>query len=120
MFFLKALQKKKKTNPLPKSFRGKKRYILLKLSSSVPLVQRDVVSAVLSKQAELFGTVGLAKQKIGVVSFDPKTGFCVVKSELSQLQDAKAGLLFLNRVGNTIVVPEIQKVSGSIAALRKK
>ncbi|MBS3061826.1 MAG: hypothetical protein J4215_04560 [Candidatus Diapherotrites archaeon] len=116
---MKQLAKKKKSNPLPKSYRGKKRYVALLLHSNELFSQRDVVSAVLAKQRELFGSVGLSKQKIGVVRFDPKLGIAIIKSELSELQNVKAGLLLLTHIGSKPVVPEIKKVSGSLKALSK-
>ncbi|MDO8624473.1 MAG: Rpp14/Pop5 family protein [Candidatus Diapherotrites archaeon] len=117
---MKSFAKKTKKNPLPKTLRGKKRYALVALRSSVPLVSREVVSAVLSNQREWFGVIGLARQSLSVISFDPKTGSLVVKCALRQVEDVKAGLVLLERVGTVVVSAEIVRVSGSLKGLGVK
>jgi RNase P/RNase MRP subunit POP5 len=115
---VKSFAQKKKKNPLPKTARGKKRYISIVLRASAPLSAREVISAVLSNHKEWFGSVGLSRAALSVVSFEPQAGKLVLKCALDAVDDVKAGVLLMQSVGSIAVVPSLVRVSGSLKALR--
>ena len=55
---------KKSLKALPLSQRGKKRYILFELFAEKPLSATQVEKAVMEKFSELFGSKGIADQKL--------------------------------------------------------
>ena len=112
-------RQKKKLNPIPLSLRDKKRYISFKLDSEKTLPEKEAKSAVWDKLLQLYGEIGCAEAKFWIMSFDPKKGEGILRSGLESVERAKAGLLLLDKVGKTPVIPVILGVSGTIKSLKE-
>ncbi len=101
-------------NPIPLSLRGKKRYIKFELICKEKLIERDVSIALWKQFLQLFGELGTAKQKIWLVKFDSEKNQGVLRCALEEVEQVKAGLLFLKEVKGITVIPFILTVSGTI------
>lgn len=110
---------KKSLNPVPSSLRGKKRYVLFRLSSSKNLSMKEVENALWNLFFELFGEVGTARQKLWLIGFNSKKGLGILRCSLDHTEEVKAGILFFKEVSGLSVVPEIVRVSGSLSKLEK-
>ncbi len=109
---------KQSMNPIPASYRGKKRYISFQLLAKEKFSEQDVGLAVWETFLHLFGEVGTARQKLWLVGFDSRQGIGVVRCALEHLEEVKAGLLFVKQVDGKPVVPKVLGVSGSLGKVK--
>jgi ribonuclease P/MRP protein subunit POP5 len=98
--------------PIPLSMRGKKRYISFELVSDKRLLEKEVFRAVNQSLLQLYGEVGVARQRPWLVSFKDNQG--VLRCASSEVEAVKAGLLFLEKIASNPVSPKILRVSGSV------
>jgi len=117
---LKQLLRKKSLNPIPKTLRGKKRFIAVRFLAEKPLDFRSVIDSILFHHQSLFGAAGVAKARLSVVWFDSATQAAIVRCSADALLDSKAGLVLLSKIGNTPVIPVLMGVSGSLSKLKSK
>ena len=103
--------------PIPLSMRGKKRYVSFQLLTERKLEEKEVSQAIWQTLLQLYGEVGTARMKPWLASFSGDKG--VLRCALASVEEAKAGLLFLEKVGQTKVSPKILKVSGSVKGAKK-
>ena len=128
---------KKSLNPIPSSMRGKKRYVKFRficarqgLSSPSrgedralhqaehALAERDAWLSIQSTFSSLFGSQGMAEQRLWLLKWFPESNEGILRCSLAEEENVKAGLLFVQKVGPENVVPLIVKVSGSVKKLK--
>lgn len=109
---------KKSVKALPSSQRGKKRYILFELLAEKPLSASLVQREVEKKFAELFGSKGMAEQRLHFIGFYGEKNIGILKCSLECCEESKAGLLFLKSVAGIPAIPRIVSVSGSVKKLK--
>ena len=109
--------KKKSLKPIPPTLRGKKRYIKFQLLTNQKLREMDVKDSVWRVFGRLFGEKGIAEQKLWVVKWLPQNNG-VLRCSLEKEEEAKAGILFIKKIGETPVIPVILGVSGSLSKLK--
>jgi len=110
---------KKTLKALPLSQRGKKRYVLFEIFAEKPLSATQVEKAVVQKFAELFGSKGLAEQKLQFIGFYGLKNQGILKCSLEKCEEVKAGLLFLKSISGIQCIPSIVSVSGSVKKLKE-
>jgi len=110
---------KKRVKALPSSQRGKKRYILFELLAEKPLSAAIVEKEIERKFFELFGSRGMASQKLHFIGFYGEKNLGVLKCSLEKCEECKAGLIFMKGIAGMAVVPRIVKVSGSAKKLKE-
>ena len=109
-------EKKKSLKPIPPTLRGKKRYIKFELVCDSLLHEGDVKKGLFAVFSELFGSKGIAEQKLWLVKSMGGNKF-IVRCSLAKEPEVRAGLLFLSKIAGKPVIPIIMAVSGSIAKL---
>jgi RNase P/RNase MRP subunit POP5 len=109
---------KKFVNPIPRVLRGKKRYLKFAFLPSKPFSEKSVWSSVSSVFFQLFGEVGLATQKLWLVSWNEDKCEGIVRCSHDSVENVKAGLLFVQEIEGNKVIPVLLKVSGSIKKLK--
>ncbi|VVB99776.1 Ribonuclease P protein component 2 [uncultured archaeon] len=110
---------KKSLNPIPSSLRGKKRYVKFRFICSKPLAERDAWQSILRAFGGLFGSQGMAEQRLWLIKWFPEKNEGILRCSLQQEENVKAGILFVQKVGPETVVPLILKVSGSVKKLKQ-
>lgn len=110
---------KRSLNPIPSSMRGKKRYVLFELRSRGSLTKNLVESAIYSTFLREYGSIGVGRQKLRLVLFNPESGKGIVRCSLECLTEVKVGILFVQEVGQEKVVPRVIRVSGSMRKLKE-
>ena len=111
---------KKSKNPLPSSYRGKKRYIVVQLESEKPFSVTTFSNELQQQVVHLFGVVGSAQIKPHVILLDEKKRLAVVRCSHTAVDQVKSALLLLDRMGVVPVRPDILYVSGSIHKIKEK
>jgi RNase P/RNase MRP subunit POP5 len=107
-----GLKTKKNRNPIPKTMRGKKRYLVVRFFSEQPFEFKPFSIALNELFLSLFGSVGVAKQRLAWRGFDSKKGLLLVQCNALHENAVSAGLLLLHKVGNQRLVPRIMLKSG--------
>lgn len=110
---------KKKTKAIPLSMRGKKRYVLLELLCKEKLDERAVNEALKETFLSLYGSLGVAKQRLQLIEFNAANAKAIVRCALPCLNEVKAGLLFLKEIDGKKAVPSVVAVSGSLRKVRE-
>ncbi len=110
------LKSGEKRKPLPPTARGKKRYIVFRLAGGEELSQKQVHHAIWKAMLELYGSAGTAKQRTQLIEFEKGRG--IVRCDRGHTEEIKAGLLFVENVDGTKVVPKTVKTSGTLKKLR--
>ena len=110
---------KKTVKALPLSQRGKKRYILFEIFAEKPLSATQVEKAIMQKFSEIFGSKGIAEQRLQFIGFYGAKNFGILKCSLQETENVKAGLLFLKSISGIACIPSIFSVSGSVKKLKE-
>lgn len=106
------MKNKRNRNPIPKTLRGKKRYLVCRFFSSNSLEPKTVFSSLNELFLSLFGSVGMAKQRIVWREFIPKKGLLVVQCAAEQEKSMVLGLVSVQKIGSQAVVPSVVFKSG--------
>ena len=114
------MKNKKKTATVPKTLRGKKRYWLLCITSPALLSAPIVTRGLLGFFRELYGSVGLGRQKLSVVEFNPANGCLIVQCALEHSDDVLAGFVLWNQIQNQAIKPQVLLKTGSLKRAREK
>jgi RNase P/RNase MRP subunit POP5 len=108
------VKQKKNRNPLPKTARGKKRYLVCRFFSNASLDSKAVFSSLNELFFSLFGSVGVANQKVVWREFDPKKGLLLVQCNALHESEVAAGLLMVRKIGLQEAIPSLVLKSGSL------
>lgn len=113
-------QLKKNLNPVPSSFKPKKRYILFSLSCEKQLNDFEVKRSVSDFFLSALTPTEFAKQNIFVVkwSFEKQKG--ILRCERNFVAEAKQLLLALKKINNFSIAAKVLLVSGTIKKLKER
>ncbi len=111
--------KKIVTPRIKASKRPKKRYVLFQLKSSEPLSFFGVKSFFLKFFENQFGS-SFEEKMLKFVLFDSKTGYGVIRCRHLSVDQVKASISLVKRVGSFPVESRVVLVSGSIKKLKGK
>ena len=109
---------KKSLKALPLSMRGKKRYVLFELFAEKPLSAAVVEKEIMQRFLQIFGSKGIAEQRLQFIGFYGGKNLGIVKCSLEECENVKAGLLFVGKVAGISAIPRIVSVSGSVKKLK--
>lgn len=115
-----VVKAKRSKNPVPKTARPRKRYLVLQLVSKNKLDSKSVWLSIQSVLLSLYGSVGLAQQKVLLKQFNPKTNCAVLQCNRSFEQETAAGLLFVQAVGTEKTVPQLILKTGILQKALEK
>ena len=107
------MSEKKSLKPIPPTLRGKKRYVKVEFFSNSNLREIEVRDSVWNKFTRIFGEKGVAEQKLWLVKWLGKNK-CIFRCSLENVDNVKTGLLFVKKIGEIRVNPNIIAVSGSL------
>ncbi len=113
-------QGKKNLKPLPKTMREKKRYILFRMDSEIPLNAKSVFFSIWEYFLEKFGVFWVAKSRFALIDFDEKNGLGIVKCSHRFLAETKKAISEVKKAGKVSVKAEVILVSGTIKKIKGK
>ncbi len=108
------MKQKKNRNPVPKTLRGKKRYLVVRFFSLQPLEAKTVFSSLNDLFFSLFGSVGVANQKVVWRAFEPQKNLLLVQCNALHENEVAAGLLLVRTIGLQEAVPSLVLKSGAL------
>lgn len=110
---------KKSLKPIPPTLRGKKRYVKFEFLCKISLGENDVKKSIWSVFQGIFGERGIADQKLWLIKWYSNTNTGILRCNLKEEENVKAGLLFIQSIVNEPVLPVILSVSGSMKKLKE-
>lgn len=105
---------------IPKTLRGKKRYLLIRLSSSKPLFAPQLSKSFFGLLGDLYGSVGLARQKAKVVEFNLKSNSLIISCALESVSDVMAAVILWNQIDGEALKTRLAFKTGSLKKARQK
>lgn len=107
--------KKKRLNPVPKSLRAKKRYVLFECKTF--LEKKRLIELFRQQLLELYGSIGFGQTNFFLAEYSEQTGMGIICVRREWEKKVLPFFAFLEKKG-VLVFPK--KVSGSLKALKKK
>jgi RNase P/RNase MRP subunit POP5 len=100
--------------------RVKRRYLLLKIDSTVPVEEGDLKDAVWNAVTRLFGEYGASQAGLFFVKYDRERKDVVLRCSLKALEMVHASIVSITRIRNEPATVHVLRVSGTIRALSRK
>ncbi|MFH1234996.1 MAG: Rpp14/Pop5 family protein [Candidatus Diapherotrites archaeon] len=108
---------KQSLNPLPKTLRERKRYLLFEVAPVQGFDGMDFSKALDAVFLSLYGSIGSAEINPKIVKFRPATGKGILCCQRGFESKAKAAFLFLKEVKGTQVKARSLRCLGTLEAL---
>ena len=100
--------------------RVKRRYLLLRIDSAVPVEEGDLKDAVWNAVTRLFGEYGASQAGLFFVKYDRERKEVVLRCSLKALGMVHASIVSITRIRNEPTTIHVLRVSGTIRALSRK
>ncbi|MBU3904912.1 MAG: ribonuclease P protein component 2 [Nanoarchaeota archaeon] len=109
-------------NHLPSTLRSKKRYIAFQVMSEKKILNDDVFNGIWHSLLNFLGEYGTAKTGFWLLKTtyieDKQLG--LIKCNHNYVEEVRAGLAVMQRIGDSRVIVKVLGVSGTIKAAQKK
>jgi RNase P/RNase MRP subunit POP5 len=114
--------KRERLKILLSSLREKERYVRFKVISEEPIQYSDLEAAVWNLFLDFYGELGVSELSLWLIKnlWDEKNQTGVVRCNNKSVQKVVAGLGVVSRLGDTRVIFNILKISGTIKGLKLK
>ena len=100
--------------------RVKRRYLLLKIESAVPVEEGELKDSVWNAVTKLFGEYGASKAALFFVKYDHERTEAVMRCSLKALEMVHASIASIVRIHDEPAAVHVLRVSGTIRALSRK
>ncbi len=112
----------KKPKFLPSSMRSKSRYIAFEVLSEDKISFDDLVNGIWYSTLNLIGEIGTSEASPWVSKdlYNGDKNLGVVKCSHTHVEEIKAALTFINRIGDTRVTLHVLGVTGTMKSARRK
>jgi RNase P/RNase MRP subunit POP5 len=112
------MRNKSKIKAVSPTLRGKKRYLLFRLSGDGGFPRSEVEKAIWDCFLGLYGSYGCSLMKLWLVSWNQRESSGIIRYALDEDLRARAGMLFLREVAGKPVSVRLLKASGAIGRLK--
>ncbi|MBW2987993.1 ribonuclease P protein component 2 [Candidatus Woesearchaeota archaeon] len=106
--------------PLLPTLKEKKRYIGFEVSSDQPLSKQEIVAALNQGFRSYLGELGLAKAGVFVLRETITTKVGIVRVSTKYVNDVKAAMVLINKIGSKDVMFRTIVVSGTVKKTKQK
>jgi ribonuclease P/MRP protein subunit POP5 len=112
----------KRPKPLPSSLRGKGRYIAYQVLSEEKFLFQDLINSMWHSLLNLLGELGTSEANIWIAkdTYDEKRQTGIIKCSHDKVEQVRAALALIERIGDIRVVVKVLGISGSIKATKMK
>lgn len=98
----------------------RKRYIALKIDNPQLVDERLLMRAIWDKIYELFGEVGASQTALSKIQYDKNHGIIILRCSHKKLDETVAAVAALTEIDNSLIVPQVIAISGTLKALKNK
>jgi ribonuclease P/MRP protein subunit POP5 len=112
----------KRPKPLPSSLRGRRRYIAYQVLSEDKFIFQDLSNSIWHSLLNLLGELGAAEADLWIVRdiYDEKRQIGIIRCSHDKVENVRAALALIERIGDTRITVKVLGISGSIKAARLK
>jgi len=112
----------KRPKPLPPSLRGRKRYIAYQVISEDKFIFQDLANSIWHSLLNLLGELGAAEAEIWIAkdTYDEKKQIGIIRCSHDNVEQVRAALALIERIGDVRVIVKVLGISGSIKATKLK
>lgn len=116
------MDEEKKPKPLPSSLRGRRRYIAFQVLSEGKFIFQDLANSIWHSLLNLLGELGAAQADIWIVkdTYDESKQIGIIRCSHDNVEQVRAALALIERIGDVRVVVKVLGISGSIKATKMK
>ena len=107
---------------LPPSLRGRRRYIAYQVISEEKILLQDLANSIWHSVLNFLGEHGSSKADMWIAKniYDEKRQMGLIRCSHLSVEDIRASLALIERIGDTRVVVKVLGVSGTIKAAKVK
>ena len=111
-----------KPKPLPLSLREKDRYLVFEVIASADFSYDDLVKSVWFTLLSFLGELGASRCEIRFIRnlYDAKRKRGVIRCAHNRIEEVRASLSLVKRIGNACAIIRVLGVTGTIKSARKK
>jgi ribonuclease P/MRP protein subunit POP5 len=112
----------KRPKPLPPSLRGRRRYLAYQVISEEKVLFQDLTNTIWHSILNFLGEYGASEADLWIAKdiYDDKRQVGLLRCSHINVEEIRAALALIQRIGDTRVVVKVLGISGSIKATRMK
>ena len=112
----------KRPKPLPSSLRGRRRYIAYQVLSEDKFIFQDLTNSIWHSLLNLLGELGAAEADLWVARniYDEKRQIGIIRCSHEKVEQVRAALALIERIGDVRIIVKVLGISGSIKAAQLK
>ena len=116
------MNEEKRPKPLPPSLRGRRRYLAFQVFSEEKILLQDLINTIWHSLLNFLGETGTSRANIWIIkdTYDEKRQMGILRCSHDIVEDVRAALTLIQRIGDTRVVFRVLGISGSIKATKIK
>jgi ribonuclease P/MRP protein subunit POP5 len=98
----------------------KRRYLLLKIESDLPIEKKLIFNIVQDSVLRFFGEYGASKANLKVIKVLPEKKEAVIRSSHIMVEKVRASIASITSINGKPATIHVENISGTIKALFKK
>lgn len=112
----------KRPKPLPSSLRSRRRYIAYQVISEEKVLLEDLMNTIWHSTLNFLGEYGTSKTDMWIVkdTYDEKNQMGLIRCSHTSVEQVRASLALIERIGDVRVVFKVLGISGTIKAAKMK
>jgi len=112
----------KRPKPLPPSLRGRRRYLAYQVLSEQKFLFQDLINGIWHSVLNFLGEFGASEADLWIAKdiYDEKKQLGVIRCSHTSVEQIRAALALVERIGDVRVVIKVLGVSGTIKATKMK
>jgi ribonuclease P/MRP protein subunit POP5 len=116
------MEEEKRPKILPPSLRGRTRYLAFQIISEQNILLQDLINTIWHSILNFIGEMGTSKANIKVIrdAYDVKRQMGILRCSHDDVEQIRASLALIQRIGDARVIFRVLGISGSIKATKMK
>lgn len=98
----------------------RRRYLALKIGAQVTFSSGELMSVILGAVLKLYGEYGASLTHLALIDYDEERETAILRTNHTTVDMVRAALASITKMGDKPVTIYVQRVSGTIKALRQK
>ena len=116
------MDEEKRPKLLPPSLRGRTRYLAFRVTSEEKILLQDLINTIWHSLLNFLGERGSSRANIKIIrdAYEEGKQMGILRCSHEEVENVRASLALIQRIGDTRVVFTILGISGSIKATKMK
>ena len=116
------MEEEKRPKTLSSSLRDRRRYLAFHITSEQKILLQDLINTIRHSVLNFLGEMGTSKADIRIINdaYDEKRQMGIIKCSHNEVENVRAALALIQRIGDTRVIFRVLGISGSVKATKMK